>query len=208
MGLSWQAQHQIGCALASSSRWTAGGRGGKKRPQPVVRGWGLQGISMARPSVASDDRDIICNKSVPRCEDEKIRILIFGAGCCGLHTAGERHALQKIDHVTIVQHNSVPLCPALHHEKRGCQSRPPRQLCQFRTFSCARTVYKSYSGTALPQKSKSRPPPPVRSGPPFPSIVAFPCMRTDYCREYCGLSQARHVELRFSALAIMNPKYA
>jgi hypothetical protein len=108
-----------------------------------------------------DERDAIYDKSVLHCEDEKIGILIFGAGCCGLHTAGERHALQKIDHVTIMQHNSVPLCPALHDKKRGCQSRRPRQLCQFRTFSCARTVYKSYTGTALPQKSRSRPPPPT-----------------------------------------------
>jgi hypothetical protein len=97
---------------------------------------------------------------VPHCEDERIGILIFGAGCCGLHTAGERHALQKINDVTIMQHNSVPLCPALHHKKRGRQSRRPRQLCQFRTFSCVSAVYKSYSGTALPQRARSRPHPP------------------------------------------------
>jgi hypothetical protein len=30
--------------------------------------------------------DVLCGKSVLRCEDQKIRILIFCAGCCGLDT--------------------------------------------------------------------------------------------------------------------------
>ena len=78
-----------------------------------------------------------------------------------MHTAGKRHALQKINDVTITQHNSVPLCPALHHRKRGRQSRRPRQSCQFRTFSCASAIYSRIVEPLFPKE-------PVPASTPVP----------------------------------------
>ena len=59
-----------------------------------------------------------------------------------------------------------------------------RQLCQFRTFSCASAVYKSYSGIALPQRAGPglHPPPPREVGTTLTPIVAFPCGRTESAR--------------------------
>jgi hypothetical protein len=95
----------------------------------------------------------------------------------------------------IVQHNQLLLfCPTPHHKKTRPPLVRPRQMCQFRTFSCVSAVYKSYSGTALPQEQvpASTPSTPREVGTTLIPIVAFPCVRWDYLGDYCALLQVRH----------------
>jgi hypothetical protein len=49
-------------------------------------------VLLLRSSAAGfrNERDMICDKFLLRCEDERIGILSFGSGCCGLDTRTQR----------------------------------------------------------------------------------------------------------------------
>jgi hypothetical protein len=78
----------------------------KYKPQPVVHRLGSAVVIFrcSLSSVVNDDRDITCAKSVLRCEDQKIGILIFCAGCCRLAT--QDSCMED----TPVDRSSSPLC--------------------------------------------------------------------------------------------------
>jgi hypothetical protein len=77
-------------------RINGGGAGlwsGEKQTQPGNVGWGLSvvvilQVLLLRSSAAGyrNERDMICDKFLLHCEDERIGILIFRPGCCGLDT--------------------------------------------------------------------------------------------------------------------------
>jgi|HubBroStandDraft_4_1064222.scaffolds.fasta_scaffold1680210_1 hypothetical protein len=65
----------------------------RNKPQPGNVGWGLSvvvilQVLLLRSSAAGyrNERDMICDKFLLHCEDERIGILIFRPGCCGLDT--------------------------------------------------------------------------------------------------------------------------
>jgi hypothetical protein len=69
-------------------------------PSRGMFGWGLSvvlilQVLLLRSSAAGyrNERDMICDKCLLRCEDERIGILIFRAGCCGLDTHATRSKL-------------------------------------------------------------------------------------------------------------------
>jgi hypothetical protein len=99
------------------------------------------------------------------------------------HTTGswERHTLRKINgcdrHAKALLKKELPIEAA-------------SSIVLIQVFFVCACRLQSYSGTALPQRARSRPhpraPPAREVGTIFIPIMAFPCVQTDYRSEYCG----------------------
>ena len=89
----------------------------KNKPQPGNVGWGLSAVlilqvPLLRPLAAGyrNERFVICDQSLVRCEDERISILIFPWGCCGLDTHTQRGRSGGTDDVAVVRPRRFPGC--------------------------------------------------------------------------------------------------